>query len=68
MADFAGVYEAKVIGTLEGDLTVAIPQVWGEEAVPLAGVAGVIPAVGTMGYVAFISGEREYPVWMGADT
>lgn len=66
MADFAGVYEARVIGTLDGDLVVVIPQVWGEDSVPLAGTAGSVPVIGDMGYVSFISGEREYPVWMGA--
>jgi hypothetical protein len=68
MADFAGIYEAKAVSTLDGDILVVIPQVWGEESVPLAGSAGMQPSIGSKGYVSFISGEREYPVWMGDET
>jgi hypothetical protein len=63
---FPGVYEAKAVGVSNGVLQVQVPQVFGTDAVPIAGISGATPAAGTRGYVAFISGQVEYPVWISA--
>lgn len=65
MRSFPGVYEAKAVGVSSGVLNVLIPQVFGTESVPVAGVSGSVPPDGTRGFVAFISGQVEYPVWLG---
>lgn len=62
-----GVYDAKVVAPQNGKTMLLIPQAFGDVAVPAAGQIGAcLP--GTRGYVSFISGEVEYPVWIGAAT
>jgi hypothetical protein len=63
--EFPGVYEAKSLGVKEGRLMLLIPQAFGDDVVPAAGRIGEAPP-GVHGYVSFISGEVEYPVWIGA--
>ena len=63
---YGGVYEAKVSGFGPNDeVLVLIPQVFGSAQVPVAAVLGDPPSANDKGVVAFISGEPEYPVWVG---
>jgi hypothetical protein len=66
MTPLPGVYEAKCVGFESATgLTVLIPQIFGTDPVP-AFFLDAAPEVGARGFVSFISGQAEYPVWMGA--
>ncbi len=61
------IYRAKVSSHVaNGGIEVLIPQVYQELPVPLADYIGPKPTVGSMGFVAFLSGEVSWPVWLGS--
>lgn len=65
MTQLPGVYEAKCLGFDSAtEARVLIPQVFGTEPVPAAFIAPA-PEEGARGFVSFISGQAEYPVWLG---
>lgn len=60
-----GVYEAKSLGfTEQGELNLLIPQIFGTDPVPASAFVER-PEDGARGFVSFISGQPEYPVWLG---
>ena len=62
-----GVYRAKVTKYGPNDACyVVIPQVFLDKEVPLADYVGTErPSLGSTGYVAYISGDSAWPVWLG---
>lgn len=73
---YPGVYRAKVIATGSDRITVVIPQVFSDIPVVIESdyIIGDLPEFNlgdrpeaeAMGFVSFVSGEAEWPVWMGA--
>lgn len=66
MGLLVGVFKAKYLRTEGGDIFVQVPQVFGEEQVPVESFVGATPAPGALGFVSFIGGDASYPVWVGA--
>ena len=62
-----GLYPAKVVdATTHSKPRVLIPQVFADIPVPLYDLTGGAPSNGERGYVSFINGEAEYPVWVSS--
>ena len=66
MTTFGGVYRAVLTTVLaSGACKATIPQVFGDTEVPVE-VYGATPAAGTKGFVSFVGGKAEYPVFTSA--
>ena len=62
MGSLSGVYEGRIVSLGNGNATAFIPQVFGDVNVTISDFVHT-PEVG-MGWVAFLSGNCEYPVWL----
>ena len=63
MAQYGGIYRGFCVDG-EG-LRVTIPQIFGEELVPLYSWVGARPQSQQFGVISFLSGDPSYPVWLG---
>lgn len=66
MGKYGAVYPAYVVDSSANPARVRVPQVWQDVTVPLHGAVAA-PAAGQHGWVSFVNGDAEYPVWLGAD-
>jgi hypothetical protein len=60
---YPGVYQAKSTKIGRNGVEALIPQVFGEAPVAISRFMGSIPAKVGIGWVIFIAGNPEYPVW-----
>lgn len=67
MVSYGGLYPAFVVDSSGNPARVRVPQVWQDVTVPLHGIAAVPAVAGQTGWVAFVNGQAEYPVWLGAN-
>lgn len=67
MGSYGAIYPAYVVDSSANPARVRVPQVWQDVTVPLHGIAAVPATAGETGWVAFVNGQAEYPVWLGAN-
>jgi hypothetical protein len=67
MVSYGGLYPAFVVDSSGNPARVRVPQVWQDVTVPLHGIAAIPAVAGQTGWVAFVNGQAEYPVWLGAN-
>lgn len=63
MPVFPGMYPAKVIKISNLNLQVLVPQVFGEAVVAVQRTLGGWPTSVGLGWVTFVAGNPEFPVW-----
>lgn len=62
---YHGVFKARCTAVTGNNLTVAVPQVFGDTLIVTSSVVGTYPDAGTFGYISFEGGDPAYPVWLG---
>ena len=67
MPSYGGIYPAFVVDSSATPARVRVSQVWQDVTIPLHGIAAIPPVAGEIGWVAFVNGQAEYPVWLGAN-
>jgi hypothetical protein len=62
---YHGVFKARCVAVKSNEITVYVPQVFGDTPITTTNVVGSYPPPGTFGYVSFEGGDPAYPVWLG---
>lgn len=67
MKTLDGVYKAVCLDVVGQVIHTKVPQVFADEVVTCMSSAGVVPAAGQQGWIAFESGFPDRPVWVGVN-
>ena len=62
---FSGIFKARCVAVKGDELTVYVPQVFGDTSITTNNVVDVYPKAGSFGYVTFEGGDPAFPIWIG---
>ena len=62
---FSGIFKSRCVAVKGDELTVYVPQVFGDTAITTNNVIDVYPKAGSFGYVTFEGGDPSFPIWIG---
>jgi hypothetical protein len=62
---YSGIFKARCVAVNKDEITIYVPQMFGDLSITTKDVMDNYPKAGTFGYVAFEGGDPAFPIWVG---